>query len=95
MKTFVLALIAAAAVTPGCRSSEESAGAATASPSQEQTSKTEEARRDELDRYEARTQREVAREDARRQEAEERDRRIDEEPVEHPPQPPVEEAPPK
>ena len=95
MKILVLALVAAAVDAPGCRSSEENAAAATTPPSRQQPADAEEAQRDELDRYEAKAQGEVNRADARRQEAEERDRRIDEEPVQQPPQQPVEEAPPK
>lgn len=81
----------------GCRSSEETSRAAGAVPARTETVQADDDREHPRDPDESKTVGEVNRAEGRREAAEERSRRIDEEPVQHPPdpEPPAEEEPPR
>ena len=94
MRKETLALAIVMALNLGCRSSEENVGGM---PAVAETEKADDDRRDPQDAYERKRIGEVNRAEGRRDAAGERNRRIDEKPVQHPPEPapPAEEEPPR
>lgn len=95
MQKETLALAAVVALTFGCRSSEETSRAAGDVPARTETVQADDDREHPRDPDESKRIGEVNRAEGRRDAAEERDRRIDEEPLEPPPAPPGEEEPPR
>ena len=101
MKIRTLLLMAAVVLAPVCRSSHEAVGdkgegATSAGVRPEAEGGEREAPRYDVDRYNRKVAGEVNRQDARTDAADARDRRIDEQPVEHKPEAPAgEEEPPR
>jgi type IV pilus biogenesis protein CpaD/CtpE len=99
MRVLAILVVAAIGLVSGCRSSEEAVS--TTPPGAVRTGAAHDAESgerplDDLDRYNRKTVDYQNRQDARAAAARERDRRIDEVPVQHPPEsPPAVEKPPR
>lgn len=102
MRIVTILLGAMIVLVVGCRSSEETGGTATGAPAMGEVFggmdpvEKPAPHPDDADRYDRKKVGQYEREKARRDAARERDRRIDEDPIEQPPQaPPDEEKPPR
>ena len=100
MRIGTLLLMAAVGLAPACRSSQEAVGdtegATSAGVRLEAEGEEREAPRYDVERYNRKVAGEENRQDARTDAADARDRRIDEQPVEHKPEAPTgEEEPPR